>query len=212
MKKTLQDILIDANSYLDLSAEVPTGTELNTRINFADRAVREAASTDQMREFKRVYVTNTSTLATIPLPADFRELQTAPYIMNSSGSWVEYVPIEPEAMYEQSTSDYWCYLTGNRLTGYYLYFNQMISMATLSITYQAYPTGFATLSDVCELDDEEYVVERVESLVLESRSDDRFQIKKADVEKRLSNMIGRGNKPTPGGTNQTKKNFTNPLA
>jgi len=54
--------------------------------------------------------------------------------------------------------------------------NQLTANATLTIPYQEFPSGFATLTDTCELDDEYIVVEQVKSYVLQARSDDRFPI------------------------------------
>lgn len=211
MKKTLQDILTDSSAYLDLTTTLPTGDELLVRANYADRAVRKASSVGQMKEFKQVYTVNTSTLSTIPLPTDFREFQCPPRILQSQGGWSDpYVEITPEEQYDHDGETY-CYVLGNRSTGYNAIFNNIIANATLSIVYQKYPTGLPTLSSVCELSDETYVATDIEALVLESRDDGRFPIKKAEAQQLLANMQARGSKTPGGGVNTTPRNFSNPL-
>ena len=63
----------------------------------------------------------------------------------------------------------------------------------------------ATLSDMCELSDPMYVVSDVEAKILESRSDDRFPIKRAEANQRLLSMIGRESKTPGGGINTTRR-------
>ena len=89
--------------------------------------------------------------------------------------------------------------------------NNMASYSTISLPYQKYPYGLTTLTDVCELSDEIYVTRKVESLVLESRSDDRFTLVDADANRSLANMSSRSNKKPAGKGNKTPKNFINPL-
>lgn len=210
--ESLEQILIDANSTLDLEAELPTGTELTLRVNYADQAVKDAAATGQFGEFKKVYEVNTSTLATLSLPNDFREFQTNPRILDDTGAWVEFDVIEPDEKYDYAASDRYCYVLGNPSEGYKLYINQVISMATLSLVYQRYPSGLATLADKCELPDPGYVVRKVESYVLYSRSDDRFPQANALAEQRLQNMYGREMKGSGGQVRTAKSTFRNPLS
>jgi hypothetical protein len=212
MKKTLQDILVDTSAYLDLTTTIPTGDELLVRANYADRAVREAASVGQLNEFKKVFEVGTGAESRITLPIDFRELQTAPRILLPTGGWSSpYTEIMPEEQYDMDQGSNWCYILGNRSEGYMAVFNNIVANATLSVVYQKYPTGLPTLSSICELSDETYVNARVEAFVLESRDDGRFPLKKAESQQALANMSARGSKTPGGGVNQTPRNFHNPL-
>jgi len=203
--RTLSQILTDCNAYLDLDASEPTGTELTTRTNYANQAIWEASAIAQFSAFKNVYEVNVSSGATIPLPTVFREFQTAPRLLNSSLVWEAYEEIEPGDRYGKVSTDKYCYVLGNPSEGYNAIFNNLTANCTLSVTYQRYPSGFATLTDVCELTDPQYVVNKIESLVLQSRRDERFPIKDAESERRLKNMVGRESKPPTGGTNITKR-------
>lgn len=198
--RTLSQILTDCNAYLDLDASEPTGSELTTRTNYANQAIWEATAIAQFREFQKTYEVR-ATSATLSLPSGFREFMTAPRLLDSSLIWIDYPEIRPDERYGKTSTDKYCYVLGNPSEGYKAVFNNLDTNCTLSLTYQRYPSGFATLTDVCELSDPQYVVNKIESLVLQSRRDERFPTKDAEAERRLRNMVGRGSKPPTGGTN-----------
>lgn len=66
----------------------------------------------------------------------------------------------------------------------------------------------ATLTDVCEVPDDQFVVNKVVSLVLQSRSDERFPQVEANAQRLLANMIGRNMVTNPGGLNTTRRSGT----
>jgi hypothetical protein len=101
---------------------------------------------------------------------------------------------------------------GNPVDGYNAIFNSLTTGGTLSIIYQRYPSGMATLTDKCELSDPTYVTRKVESYVLYSRGDDRFQVAEARANTSLLNMVGRRSKSSGGQGKDTKSKFTNPLS
>lgn len=210
MARILADLLISANAILDLDAASPTGTELVTRANYADQAVWDAVATGQLAEFKKEFLTTSSSLATIPLPADFHELMGDPQIY-LSGAWQPWTAIEVEQKYEYSLQDRYCYVMGNPAGGYNLIFNNIEASDQLSVIYQRFPSGLLTLTAVCELSDPQYVVRKIESYVLYSRSDDRFPTAEGRAQTSLANMMGRAQKGTTGGPRQTRANFINPL-
>ena len=211
MAITLEQILIDANATLDLEASLPTGDELTLRTNYANQAVRDAVVTGQLSEMTQEYVIASSTLATIPLPANFYEFKHDPMVLDSVGNWHPYPEIGPEEKYDYSSGDRYCYVMGNPREGYNAIFNNLISNATLSIILSRFPTGMATLSDKCELSDPTYVVRSIESYVLYSRGDERFPTAKSEKERQLKNMMGRDMKTAGGQVHTTKSNFRNPL-
>lgn len=208
--RTLQQILIDVNAVLDLDATMPTSTELTTRANYAHQAVLDASAKAQLSEFKREHLTSASSLATIPLPANFKELQENPRLY-LSGGWEEWEAIELEQKYDKSSTDRYCYVLGNPAEGYNLIFNAITPADQLSIVYQRYPSGLATLTDKCELSDPMYVVRKIESYVLYSRSDDRFPVAEQKAEQQLAGMMGREMKGSSGQGRDTKSKFNNPL-
>lgn len=201
--RTLSELLIDSNAALDLEASLPTGTELTTRTNYANQAVWEASSIAQFDEFKSVY-TYFATGATVPLPSNFREFMTAPRT-RENGAWKAYEQIKPEAMYEKEDNDPYFYILGNPASSYVAVFNNLSANATISMVIQRYPSGLATLTDICELPDPQFVVSKIKTYVLESRGDERFPLSEADAQTRLKNMVGRSSKTPGGGQNTTKR-------
>jgi len=208
MSLTLNQILLDSASVLDLSAEVPTGDELSLRINYANQALEDAAATGQFPEFKKVYEILVVDPYHCTLPSGFRELHTNPQALGSSG-WREFPEIDMELQYEND--DYWCYVSGNPKDGYLLHFNGLETGMSLSVIYQAFPARMATTTDVCELSDPTYITRKVESYVLYSRGDDRFQQAEARANNVLLNMTGRKMKGAGGQGKDTPMKFINPL-
>ena len=189
MSTTLQEILISCNAYTDLEASLPTGTELTTRADFAKQAVREWAEASQWPELSKTYVVDPSTLASISLPSNFQEFESAPQQLESN--WIEYPVIKAKDQYGKGVNDKYCYLLGDKAKGFTAVFNYLTASATLSITYQAQPSLMATLADTCIVPDPEYVKTKIISYVLQSRSDDRFPTVNAEANRLLANMIGR---------------------
>lgn len=198
--RTLSQVLIDANSYLDLDASEPTGDDLTVRINYAQQAVREWADFTRWKELSTSY-TAVATLGTISLPTNFKELEERP--KDANNNYYPEIPLHERV--NKSTGDKYSYIEGNEAQGFIMTFNGLASLATLSLTYQRSPSNMATLSDVCEVPDDQFVVQKVISLVLQSRSDERFPIVEADAQRRLANMAGRAYYKTPGGGNQVPR-------
>ena len=97
---TLSEILTAVNSYVDLEAAEPTGSELTLRTNYANQAVREWASAYQWPELTQVYTTFASG-ATISLPSTFREFLSAPRDINQN----VYIQIAPEERQKRDVSE-----------------------------------------------------------------------------------------------------------
>lgn len=208
--QTLEDILIAANSTLDLSAALPTGTELGLRANFGNQAVWDASATGQFSEFKREFLYGISTMATIPLPSNFRELQQNPMLFDGV-NWNEYPEIDVSEKYDRAPGDRYSYVMGDPAEGYNLILNAPIAGATLSAIYQRFPSGLATLADKCELSDPTFVVRKIESYVLYARGDDKFPTAESRAQQTLLNMTGREMKGAGGQTRTTKSLTRNPL-
>jgi hypothetical protein len=214
MSLTLEQILTDANATLDLTAALPTGDELTLRRNYANQAVQDASAVAQFSEFtvtQDVATPSTTTsLTTVPLSTNqFREFEEIPTIQGEPND--QYEQIKAKKRVEKNPADRYCYVLGNPQEGYNAVFNYLTPNKTLCLTYQRYPSGMATLSQICELPDATFVTRKIEEYVLYSRGDERFPIAKAQAEKVLLNMVGRESKTPGGGTNTTQKPY-NPLS
>lgn len=213
MSLTLQQILVDANSILDLEASLPTGDELTLRSNYANQAVQDASAVGQFSEFTitaDVATPSTVTsLTTVPLGTyNFREFESIPTIMGDPND--QYPEIKPRDRIKMGQSDKYCYVLGNPQEGYFGIFNNLSPNKTLALTMQRYPSGMATLTDVCELPDATYVTRKIESYVLYSRGDERFPTANTNAEKVLQNMSSREGKLSAGGINRIPRTY-NPL-
>ncbi len=147
---------------------------------------------------------------TVPLPSGFREFKISPQQYDGS-NWTEFPEIDPVERYKKNSGDKYCYVLGNPAAGYNAIFNNLTANATLSFTYQGFPSGMATLTDKCELSDPTYVVAKTESYVLQARGDDRFPYVDSIADRKLRNMIGRDQKSPGGQYRVTPTGFSNPL-
>jgi len=209
MARTLSQILSDVNSYIALDNSVPTGTDVTTWTDYANLAVLKASAKMPWEQFHKSIVTATSngplfaTVASISLPTNFREFDTAPQVDIGSGTFSSYVQILPIERYLKQPNDRYCYVLGNPSEGYTAVFNALAANATLYMDFQRFPSGFATLTDTCELDDDTYIVEQVKSYVLQARSDDRFPVVEDKAAQILEDMQGRQDRALQGGINKT---------
>jgi len=205
---TLNEILLDSSSTLDLSASLPVGEELTLRQNYANQAVKDAASNGQFSEFTTEYTLYTTGSTNVPI-SGFRELELNPMVL-SSGGWTEYPEIDIKDKYTASGN--FCYVTGNPQSGYALQFSDTLTAdMTLSVIYQRYPSGMPSLSSICELSEASYVTRKIESYVFYSRGDDKFPTAEARANTVLLNMVGREMKGAGGQSRDTKSKFSNPL-
>lgn len=196
--KTLSEILIEVNSELDLTAELPTADDLEVRTNFANQAVDEWASAYKWKQLDRV-TTTIASYASLSLQTNFRELTAVPMF-----NGVEHPEVSVGDTLSLTGSDRYVYITGG-VQNSVLNINPFSSSATLSYTWQRYPSHMATLTSVCEVPDADFVKLKVIAKVLRSRLDERFPTVDAEASRVLSNMIGREMTKTPGGSLSVKR-------
>jgi hypothetical protein len=209
---TLNQILLDSSAVLDLSGSIPTGDELTLRKNYANQAVEDAAATGQFPEFRTEYTLYTTGSKQVPL-AGFREFECSPRALSSTG-WKTFDEVELVNREDAVSDDTdFCWITGNPQSGYVANFSaNLVAGMSLSVIYQRYPSGMPSLTSVCELSDATYVTRKVESYVLYSRGDDRFQTAEARANAVLLNMTGRKMKSSGGQGRVTIAGFNNPLS
>lgn len=185
---TLQDVLIDSNAYLDLTAELPTGDDLEQRRRFAMQAVDEWGEAYAWPELQHITAYN-ATSTTIALPLNTRELVGNP-LYDNGGVFAEIPMIKPEQMGSYLPTDIYAYLTGTPTGGLTLVLNN-VSSASVSLVLRRYPSNMATYSDVCEVPDTAFVIKTIITYVLQSRSDPRFPQVEAQRQQVLQNMVSR---------------------
>jgi len=187
---TLQEILIDSAAYLDQTTDLPTGDDLDVRVNFANQAVTTWQKAYRWNELKSKYVFSSSTMATVSLPSDFDVFFGNPMELIGGNDWREHTLVDSKQIYTNDPNNYICYQLGNDRQGFNLIFNNLTSGTTISLDYFRTASALVTLTDKLEMMDGSYVSDYVISKVLEARSDDRFPIVGARAQQKLSGMIG----------------------
>lgn len=194
--KTLSQILIDVNSYIDLTAELPVGDDLTARINFAQQAVEEWASSYQWRQL-REQTTYFATGASHTLESNFRNLLAAPHTANTQ----DYPEIGIQEVFTKGPSSKYSFIDTDYVAGSTLVLNGIPSSgATISYEWQRFASNMATLTSICEVPDPDFVRLKIISYVLQSRLDERFPSVEAKAGQSLVNMIGREMGMRPGGS------------
>lgn len=201
---TLNDILLDSASYLDLDASLPTGTELTTRIRFSSMAVNEWADAAKWRQLKIESTPSLASFSSIGL-SNYKQLNGPVMEFLSDGIYQDYQEIPPEDRFLKEQSDKYCYITGSDGMGHSLHVNGINVNATLTIPYIRGASAMATLTDMCEVPDPLFVTNRVISYVLQARNDERFPIVVAEGNRLLQNMIIQEQIRLPGGSNSTPR-------
>lgn len=201
---TLNDILLDSASYLDLDATIPVGTELTTRVRFANMAINEWGKAAKWRQLKIESTPSLASFASIGLH-NYEQLNGPPMEYLSDGVYQEYPEIRSEDRFSKDINSKYSYLSGSDAGGYSLHINGINVNATLTIPYVRGPSTMATLSDICEVPDPLFVTNRVISYVLQARNDERFPIVQAEGNRLLRNMITTEMVQLPGGVNTTPK-------
>jgi hypothetical protein len=192
MTNTLESILQSAGSYTDQEATTPTGTDLSTRTAYANRALNEWADFDDWDELLSTYaftVTGTGGVATtLTLPTTFRK-PMSPLAIYASSTPTMYEIIPADERFTIDPTKNYCYLTGDGSQGYTLNIpNGLSSGVSAIMDIQSFPTALASLTDQVPMKSADYVIQRIISLVLESRGDSRFPTAKAEADSKLASM------------------------
>ena len=208
MTLTLEDILQRIGGYVDQDTSTPTGTDLTTRTNYVNRAINEWASAYQWRPLRKKFEATVLLSATsIGLPTNFKKLMSPAYDMSKSTP-DEYREIRGEEKYLKNSSDKYVVVRGDIAAGRYIEVNPpLASGASLVMEYQSFPSSLATLTDVPQIPDPEYLVQRSIAYVLESRSDTRFPQVKSDADRLLSQMIEEEIAPSGGQNNRVPDTY-----
>jgi len=198
---TLQEILINTSAYLDQSIDLPTGDDLNTRVNYANQRISEWESAYRFNDLKTNF-TLSATLATISLPTNFSAIAGDPKeLLDSNNTWQTYVQVDPSYIYDQEDTHF-SYKLGNNLI-----LNGLSSGATVSIDYFRHAASLATLTDICEVPDCNYVVNGIIASVLQARGDDRFPVVEAKTQNLLMGMIGDNQSSASSSTRAPKRSY-----
>lgn len=211
---TLDKILQNVFAEIALDASTPSDDELDVYVAHADRSVFDATFDNNFPEFRQIRTVDTSSyygsLASIPLATyNFKEFEETPYIVNNESD--NYPVIRTSELRNYDQGDKISYVLGNSRDGYHLIVQNLTEGEDLRLVFQRHASGFATLTDVCELSDPTYIVEDTKARLYKSFNDDRYNATKQEANDKLRNMVGRAQRYPVGGVNKTPSNFRNPL-
>jgi len=186
---TLNSILADVAAVVDQDTTLATGTELTVRVNLVNQALNEWAEAYEWKQLR-----NQGTLAfalsaaSVALPTNFKRLMSPVY--DAGNTYLEYSEIDPDQRFKMGSQDKYVWLGGNDASGKFINFNPgMASGMSLVYEYQSTPSSLATLADISVCPSGEFLAKRTIAYILQSRSDSRFPIVKAESDDLLSNMM-----------------------
>lgn len=169
------------------------------RTSYLNRALNEWAELTDWPTLYREYNSLVSTSAgnaSISLPSNFRKLANFPLI-NQSNSTDQYPEVDPVQDQQFGDTDKRCQILGSPRTGYVLriFGTTLASGASIKVPYYASPQSLVTTTDIADIPNPEYLVQRAVAYIWEGREDPRFPQARAEANRILSNMLERENTP-----------------
>jgi hypothetical protein len=197
---TVENILKSVGALTETEAILPTGTDLNVRIQYINDALGEWADTYTWQDLNKTITFNVNAgqgpLTAMSLPTTFREPLTGFYVTNTtSGIPAEYALIPKSQRFKMQPDDRYSYITGE-IMNKELYVNASLASGTIGqMDYMAFPTAVGSISDYVPVTSSQYLVKRVAAMVFQARGDARFPGLQADAQRLLSNAIEEQNVP-----------------
>lgn len=167
--------------------------DYSLRTKYINMAQKEWAETYDWKVLFTEYnslVSTSSANASIALPSNFRKLANYPQVA-SGGETNKYKETLPQDDSQYSESDKRAWILGSPNSGYVLriFGTTLTSGASVKVPYFRSAVSLVTTTDVSDIPNADYLVQRSLAFIWESREDARFPQAKAEAEKILSNML-----------------------
>jgi len=192
MAYTLQDAQELIASEMDQSPTAPTvgGQDWNIRKNALNRALIDFDNSNEWESLKVVYNSNVTTtgFATLGLPVNFKKLDSRPLI---GGFTTPFPVIDPSTNNQYLDSDQFINVFDNSKDGksIYIHAQGLVSGASVQFTYYKSPMTLSAATDIIEVPDPTYVVQRALYYIYKGREDGRFPEAKVEADKILARMM-----------------------
>lgn len=178
-------------SEIDQSATAPTagGTDWNIRLNFINRSLIDWSLSYDWESSKKVFnglVSTSSGNASYALPADFKKLDGYPQITSDGTNTYSYPQVDPTNSHRFTSSGRFVSILENKVM--YIH-DTLVSGASVQFTYYASPATLSSASDLIEMPDPTFLVQRSLYYLLKSREDGRFPEAKVESDRILARMI-----------------------
>lgn len=196
MSWTLDDLQIAIANELDQSSTAPTtgGTDWTIRTNILNRSLRDWSESYDWDDLKKIFngVVSTSTgNASYALPSDFRKMDGYPRIMSDGSTSYDFPHVDPSKNIKYIDSDKYVNILGNESDGHtmYIHAGTLASGASVQFTYYASPASLTTTTDVAEVADPTFLVQRSLYYLYKAREDGRFPEAKVESDRILARLI-----------------------
>lgn len=195
MSYSLQDAQEIISSEMDQSPTAPTngGTDWNIRTNALNRALIDWENSNEWDALKVVYNSKVTVagFATLGLPGNFKKLDGFPRIVWDGASCQDFQVIDPSINGQYTDSDRFVNVFDNSRDGksMYIHANTLSSGASVQFTYYKSPMTLSSATDIIEVPDPTYVVQRALYYIYKGREDGRFPEAKVEADKILARMM-----------------------
>lgn len=195
MSYTVNDAQIAIANEVDQSATAPTvgGTDWTIRLNLMNRALIDWRDTSDWDALKKVHNGRVSVAggASYVLPTDFNKLDGFPRIAWDGTSTDRFPVVDPSRTdLLTDSSHYVNVFTNDRDTKVmYIHAPTLSSGASVQFTYWKSPMTLSSATDVIEVPDPTFIVQRALYYLYKGREDGRFPEAKVESEKILARML-----------------------
>jgi hypothetical protein len=195
MSWTLQDAQEMISSEMDQSPSAPTagGTDWEIRKNALNRALIDFENSNEWESLKVVHNGNITIagFATLSLPANFKKLDGLPAITWDGQTTAQFNVIDPSINNNYTDSDLYVNVFDNARDNksLYIHANTLSSGASVQFTYYKSPQSLASATDVIEVPDPTFAIQRALYYIYKGREDGRFPEAKVEADRILARMM-----------------------
>jgi hypothetical protein len=196
MSWSLYEIEKQIASEVDQSDTPPVeGTsDWNTRLSAINRSLIDWANSNDWDALKVVHngIISTSTgNASFVLPGNFSKIESYPRIMSDGHTAYEFPVVNPSKNTIYNDNDKFVNILGNDgdTKTMYIHADALVSGASVQFVYWKSPQSLASASQVTEIPDPTFLVQRALYYIYKGAEDGRFPEAKVESEKILARMI-----------------------
>lgn len=188
---TVDEIQEQISSEIDQSSVAPTtsDTDWSIRLNLINRSLKDWADSYEWESLKKIYNGRISTStgnASVSLPSNFKKIDGYVRIPD-----YDLQIVNPTENLLYTDTDKYANVLGNEVDGKTLHINAgtLASGASIQFTYYAFPASLTTTTQVSEIPDPTYLVQRTLYYLYKGREDGRFPEAKVESDRILARMI-----------------------
>lgn len=183
------DITTQISSTVNQEATPPLvgSAEYTLWLSYLNRSLDEWANSHDWEELRIILQTSTTGVsqATVTMPLNFRRIAAPPIV---DGDRIE--EVDDETVPYKLAEEAYFRVMGNPASRFSLVFNPVLSSgASIVVEYYSFPSYLASTTDVSQISDPQFLVDRTIAYIFESRSDARFQTAEVKSRERLVKMI-----------------------